>query len=715
VTAAATPQLSAETTALSELRQLVRECDELGARFRLCGATVKVDGLERLPEPLQLRLMDYCHPEGWMWAFLGGERLDTPAIALSQKLGVRTVLVDSRSEARAAVRTLIADIRAIDGGVAIDIETAAPQHWVHLNQDAVIAEKQRIDKHDKSGLDPYRSPILTLQVYAGGTDCFLFRHDALALVVHSHWLRRQTLLAHNAGMECKFLLHHANHRAAHQNGSRRGQLHCTMQAAGLLYGVGNYGEGRSLADAAAACLKIDVPKELTLSDWAAPILSKGQVAYACSDAIITWKLWQRTRPELARAGRWEAYQLQRRAVPAVAAMELAGLAFDRDEHARQTRLWDEELGNERQAFADLTKQAPPTKSSEVIAWLMRILSPQERERWPLTPAGQLSTRADHLKRLLRLDIAAVKPLLRIRQLEQLIRTFGPNLTRYINPQTGRLHANYNIAGTKSGRFSANAPNPQNLPGKRAPDFKRCIIARPDHVLICADYDQVEFRAAGRIAKEPALDRLYEEGRDLHRETAAHINGIPLAEVSKAQRDNVKCIGFGGIYGMGAASLREYAFSTCDRDMSEQQAKEELHAFFKPFPRLERWRKEHADRCQRRGYIEIGCGRVVLAEWEPYGLSFQQCCNLPIQGACADAMLRALQLAHRRLIETRVRGAIVASVHDELLLEVHKDDAKTARTLLDTLMVDAFTATFPGAPVHGLVKSQIGMNWAEAKG
>jgi DNA polymerase I-like protein with 3'-5' exonuclease and polymerase domains len=587
---------------------------------------------------------------------------------------------------------------------------------VQLNQDAVIAEHQGIDKRDKSGLDPYRSPILTLQIYAGGAACFLFRYDALALVLHSNWLRRQTLLAHNAGMECKFLLHHANHRAAHPRGGRRGQLHCTMQAAGLLYGVGNYGEGRSLVDAAAACLKIDVPKDLTLSDWAAPILSKGQVAYACSDAIITWKLWQRAQPEIIRTGRWEAYQLQRRAVPAVAAMELTGLAFDREEHARQNRLWNKELGQARQAFADLTKQAPPTKSSEVIAWLARILSTQERERWPKTPTGQLSTKEEHLKRLFRFDIAAVKPLLRIRQLEQLIRTFGPHLTRHINPQTGRLHANYNIAGTKSGRFSANAPNPQNLPGKRAPDFKRCIIARPDHVLICADYDQVEFRAAGCIAKERALDRLYEEGRDLHRETAARIIGIPLAEVSKTQRDNVKCIGFGAIFGMGGKTLAEYAFSNYDREMSEQQAKEELRTFFRPFPRLERWRREHADRCQRRGYIEIGCGRVVLAEWERNNkLTFQQCCNLPIQGACADVMLRALQLVHKRLIEARVRGAIVASVHDELLLEVHRDDAETASGILDTAMVEAFIATFSGAPMNGLVKLHIGLNWAEAKG
>jgi DNA polymerase-1 len=166
--------------------------------------------------------------------------------------------------------------------------------------------------------------------------------------------------------------------------------------------------------------------------------------------------------------------------------------------------------------------------------------------------------------------------------------------------------------------------------------------------------------------------------------------------------------------MGAAGLREYAFTSFDLDMTLRQAEEALRAFFRPFPRLEAWRSTHADLCRRRGYIEIGAGRVVRSEWEPFGLSFQQTCNLPIQGACADVMLRALRLVHRRLRQARLRGGLVASVHDELLLEVHADDAEIARDLLEDAMIGAFIETFPGAPVNGVAAAKVGRTWAEVK-
>src|SRR6516162_10589885 len=122
MSAAARP-LSPDQTALAELVQLVCECTALDARFRLCGYTVDMDGLELLPEPLQDRLIHYLAPGGWMWAYLGGERLDAPALALSKQLGVRPVEVETRAEARAAVRTLITDIRSNNGTIGLDIET----------------------------------------------------------------------------------------------------------------------------------------------------------------------------------------------------------------------------------------------------------------------------------------------------------------------------------------------------------------------------------------------------------------------------------------------------------------------------------------------------------------------------------------------------------------------------------------------------------------
>src|SRR5262249_29636586 len=154
--------------------------------------------------------------------------------------------------------------------------------------------------------------------------------------------------------------------------------------------------------------------------------------------------------ELRAKGRWDVYDLQRRAIPAVADMELRGLAIDRAEHARQTRQWAEDLAEARHDYHDLTGEAPPSKPAEVQSWLERVLAgtPARLARWPRTPTGQLSTRASHLKRLV--DVESARPVLAIRAKEQLLQNFGPKLIdEHINPVTGRLHCHYNIAATKA--------------------------------------------------------------------------------------------------------------------------------------------------------------------------------------------------------------------------------------------------------------------------
>src|SRR6516162_6367542 len=258
------------------------------------------------------------------------------------------------------------------------------------------------------------------------------------------------------------------------------------------------------------------------------------------------------------------------------------------------------------------------------------------------------------------------------------------------------------------------PAPAHQPGNRSAACLLQYCRRQERTVFRQRPQPAGFAGQARAGVQALRYRTTRLCADLHRETAARILGIALDDVTKEQRGDAKCIGFGGIYGMGGASLREYAFTQFDVDMTERQAKEALYSFFRPLPKLDRWRGDHADLCQRRGYIVIGAGRVVMAEWEPYGLSFQQCCNLPVQGACADVMLRALRLVHMRLLAARVRGGLVASVHDEIVLEVHEDDAELAKQILEESMVEAFTATFPGAAVNGLVKVNIGLNWGEAK-
>ena len=130
-------------------------------------------------------------------------------------------------------------------------------------------------------------------------------------------------------------------------------------------------------------------------------------------------------------------------------------------------------------------------------------------------------------------------------------------------------------------------------------------------------------------------------------------------------------------------------------------------FFTKYRTLGQWMRQHAERCQREGRIVIGAGRVIEAAWEPSGIKFTLACNAPIQGECADCMMRAVIAVHHRM-----PGVLVAQIYDELLAEVPEDKAEEAVVTLKEAMVEAFTATFPGAPTRNLVDAKIGRNWAE---
>jgi DNA polymerase-1 len=703
---------------LFALRHLLAELQALGVKFEIRGADVVVTGAEALPASLREALQAFMSAGDLLWAYLGGDANDDEAFSLIDALGVEVIHVEWRAGTRVAVRQLIRDLRRHGGPLAIDIETAPlPEYrpepsFVRLNSDGGLSTLQPVSS-DRTALSPHLASIATLQLYAGGTGAYVFTGRARELVLHSHWLRRQWLVAHNATFETGFLHHHTRNYRRPPHRRARGRLECSLQATGCVLGIGFGGSGRSLANASKDLLDLDVPKELRTSDWGAARHSEGQLAYAAVDAALARRLWPRLVQEMRANGTLAAYELQRRAVPAVAAMELRGLTLDRAEHERQIEAWSRELAEGRRQYQEATKQVPPSSPNEVRAWLTTVLDANALASWPRTETGMLSVETGLLKRLVRIESA--RPVLRILAHEKLLSTFGFALAKHINPATGRLHAHYNIAGSKAGRFTCSNPNLQQLPSQRAPEFRRCIVAAPGNLLVGCDWNQVEVRAAAWLSGDQELTRLYVEGRDLHSENAAVIAGVPLAEVTKPMRQAAKATTFGALYGIGPRSLAEDAFANYGIEMTEAEAKQALDAFFLRFATLARWRHDNAQLCQARGYVSIGVGRRVEATWEPGGhLSFPQCCNLPVQGICADAMLRAIALVHARFNAAGIRGGLVATVHDELLAEVVEADADAARNLLQQAMIDAFAETFPGAPTTNVAAAEIGCSWMETK-
>ena len=438
---------------LLAIRPLVREAAALGAKFRLAGAAVEIGGYDKLPGALRDELARYQQNQ-LLFVYLGGEETDQPAIELGEQLGVLVMLIEERWEARLAVRFLLEDLQKYGGHLGIDIETAPRQEfrhrpWICINADGTPSAVQpKYHEEHAAGLRPHLSQICTLQLYAGGNTCFVLRGAALTMVLQSHWLRRQHLVVHNAGFEIAFLQHHHTGYRLPAGRRTRFRLDCSLQAVGLLVGVGFGGETRRLDNAAKVFLKLEVPKELQTSDWSAEELSEGQVQYAASDAITTWQMWPRLEHHLHRTRRWNAYELQRRAIPAVADMELRGLGFDPLRHRERVEQWARGLAQARQEYFEIAGQEPPSKPSQVREWLAQVLDPARLAKWPRTPKGLLSMGSENLKRIA--DIPSTRPVLALLAREKLLTSFGPGFAAKVDPVTHRFHTSYQIAGTKAG-------------------------------------------------------------------------------------------------------------------------------------------------------------------------------------------------------------------------------------------------------------------------
>jgi DNA polymerase I-like protein with 3'-5' exonuclease and polymerase domains len=700
------------------LRRALREAHALGIEFRIRGAEIEITGIERLPDKLRAAL----DPD-LLWEYLGAAEDDEEAIAFLEDLGVESVLVTEVPEFSRALEELDAQQSPFIG---IDIETtplpefAEPRPSVQVNADGSIGRPKAPNKKAQrpAGIDPHRAKIATVQLYAGGSQCFVFHGTILyfllggmwfndRLVAHAPVPNRPAFVAHNAAFETAFFQHRDRYVEPH--------LGCTLQAGGLVIGCGFGGEKRSLESVSTEVLGLTPPKALQTSDWGAPKLSPGQIAYAASDAILAYRLWPRLRTEIAKHRRTGAYRLQRSAIPAVAAMERRGLLLDKLEHAKHVDAWSQGLAHARREFLEITGDPPPVNDNQIRDWMLRV-APEAMQSWPRTTTGQaLSVEAKHLKRLL--DLPGMKQVIEARALQHRLSNFGHKLLDFINPATGRIHCSFNLAATKAGRFSASKPNLQQMPGdKVAPDFRRCFIPEPGNLLIGCDWNQVEMRAAAWISECPVMTAVYaaDPVRDLHCETAAAIAHVSPDQVTGAQRQAAKPVNFGSIYGIGAITLSEDAFDNYGILMTEAEAQRALDAFFQTFWGFNDWRWRHWREYKATGRVVVpGSGRTVEAAWEYSGnLRFTQCCNIPIQGICADAMLLAIRLVYERL--QGLDAWLVVSIHDELLIEADYRDAARAREILEEAMAEAFVTTFPGAPSDSVADAVPGLNWFAVK-
>jgi DNA polymerase-1 len=563
---------------------------------------------------------------------------------------------------------------------------------------------------ETAGLDSNRARIRLLQVYGGGDRVAVIDLDRTG-VGPLRQLEGRDIIAHNAGFELAFL---------EAEGVQPGEVHDTLQAVRLT--LGEY--STNLKAAAKAHLGIDLDKTEQTGNWNAERLTAAQIEYAARDVVTTYRLARAVIPYLGEQE--SAYSIQMAAVPATMRMERRGFKLDVEAHARLIADLEKERIAAEQDYCRaciesghtaLANTAPSTPAQKE-ALLTVLLSSEELARWRRTEkSGALSTKRSELLRAG--HYPPILALVKLSRIDKILSSFGQTLAALVSPVTGRIHAHYRVAGTASGRASCAGPNLQQVP--RDPRVRALFVPEPGFVFIVADYSSMELRAAAYRSRDGAMTAAFEQGLDLHKLTAARMTGKTPEEVTDEERKGAKCVNFGAIYGQGAAGLVQSAWDQWGLVLDLEEAKAWLRAFEDSFFGFARWRREHYRRCEDRLCIVIGkdadrgIGRLYPKSRVPEGASFYtRCCNLPVQGACADASMLALAYVDDRLFEAGIEGGPVAWLHDEIVLEVREDQAERAAEILKRAMIDAFAETFPGAPLNGLVEPHVGLNWGDAK-
>jgi DNA polymerase-1 len=439
--------------------------------------------------------------------------------------------------------------------------------------------------------------------------------------------------------------------------------------------------------------------------------------YAAADADIALRLVPVLRRELEEKQQLDLLnKLEMPLIPVLAEMEMTGIRLDTDLLAAFSKELEQQLAQLEQkvyAAAGLTFNINSTQQLSDVLFGKLALKPPDRSR--KTATGKYSTAADVLEEM-RGQHPVIDLILEQRELSKLKSTYVDALPQQVNPETGRVHTSFNQAGAVTGRLASTDPNLQNIPvrtelGRRV---RRAFIAAPGHVLLSADYSQIELRIAAHYSQDPMLMQTFFEGGDIHTATAAAVLNLPPEKVSKTQRRLAKTVNFGILYGQSAFGL------TKTTGLTLAEAEDFIKNYFDRFPGLKKYLDETKRMAVERGYVETLLGR---RRYFP-GLSAGQradtreaaiararaereAINAPIQGTAADIVKKAMLELPPALAAAGLSAKLLLQVHDELLLECPAKEVKATARVARRVMESAFTLRVPLA-----VEVRAGPNWED---
>ena len=433
--------------------------------------------------------------------------------------------------------------------------------------------------------------------------------------------------------------------------------------------------------------------------------------YAAEDADVTLRLKQVLYPQVEEIGLQHLYfEVEEPMIAVLADIEMAGVRIDTGALAVYAVELNRELGELEAAIR--TEAGEPNLNINSARQLGEVLFAKMRiaEKPKMTRTKQFCTDEDYLQSFARKH-RIVDLILEYRGVKKLLSTYVEALPQLVNRTTGRIHTSFNQAVTATGRLSSTNPNLQNIPvrddmGRRI--RKAFIPSDDDHLLLSADYSQVELRLMAHLSGDESLISAFEHGEDIHTATAARLFNKPLGEVTPEERRRAKTANFGIIYGISAFGLSQRL------EIPRKEAKEIIDGYFASYPKVKEYMDNVVAKAKEEGFVSTIFGRrrylndISSHNAVARGLAERNAVNAPIQGSAADIMKIAMIDVHRRFAAEGIRSRVILQVHDELVVDMLRSEQERVTKIVTECMESAAQLK-----VRLIADAGIGGNWLEA--
>ncbi len=432
--------------------------------------------------------------------------------------------------------------------------------------------------------------------------------------------------------------------------------------------------------------------------------------YAAEDADVTWQLRGCVEPLLKEKGQERVfYEIESPLIPVLVDMEFEGVRVDATALADFALQLSKEMFDHEGAIYQLAGTKfnlnSPRQLGQILFDVLKIAGAPKK-----TKTGQYSTNEQTLIELAS-EHEIVQRLLDFRAATKLKSTYADALPGTIWPKSGRVHTTYNQVVTATGRLNSQDPNLQNIPirTEKGREIRKAFVPRnEEHVLLSADYSQIELRIIAALSQETGMLEAFRQSLDIHNATAAKVFGVTPDLVTSEMRRKAKMVNFGIAYGISAFGLAQRL------GVPRKEAATIIDQYFAKYPGISKYMRDTIAFAQKHGYVETVTGRrrylrdIRSANGVVRGAAERNAINAPIQGTAADMIKLAMINVHRELTERKLKTRMLLQVHDELVFDVYKSEEKEVRALVEEKMKTAIKLETPI-----VVEIGAGATWLEA--